>query len=99
MGLRSIYRPGFELAKAGVMLLELQDSAYEQLELNLEDDKTADRSKLMMAMDVVNQRFGKGALHTAIAGLDGDKRVWSMKQERRTLCYTTQWKDILKVRA
>lgn len=61
MGLRPIYSPGFELAKAGVMLLELQDSAYEQLELNLEDDKTADRSKLMMAMDVVNQRFGKGA--------------------------------------
>jgi DNA polymerase V len=30
----------------------------------------------------------------ASAGLDGDRRVWSMKQERRTPAYTTNWADI-----
>jgi DNA polymerase V len=98
-GLRAIYRPGFKLAKAGVMLLELQDSACEQLELNLEQDQTKDRSKLMAALDVVNQRFGKGVLHMASAGTAGNKRIWSMKQERRTPSYTTRFKDILVVKA
>lgn len=99
MGLRAIYRPGFKLAKAGVMLLELQDSSYEQIELDLEQDNAIDRSKLMAALDVVNQRFGKGTLHMASAGMEGEKRIWSMKQERRTPCYTTRWEDILEVRA
>lgn len=98
-GLRAIYRPGFKLSKAGVMLLELQDSAREQLELNLELDKTKDRSKLMVTLDVVNQRFGKGVLQMASAGTAGNKRIWSMKQERRTPSYTTRFKDILAVKA
>ena len=99
MGLRAIYRPGYKLAKAGVMLLELQDSSYEQIELDLEQDNVTDRSKLMTALDVVNQRFGKGTLHMASAGMAGEKRVWSMKQERRTPCYTTKFSDILEVKA
>ena len=99
MGLRAIYRPGFKLAKAGVMLLDLQDASYQQIELDLEDDQVPNRSRLMTAMDTVNQRFGKGALHMASAGMAGDKRIWSMKQERRTPGYTTRWADILEVRA
>ena len=99
MGLRVIYKPNFKLAKAGVMLLDLQSSDYEQIELDLEQDETADRSKLMKALDVVNQRFGRGTLHMASAGMAGDKRVWSMKQERRTPRYTTRMEDILKVQA
>ena len=99
MGLRAIYKPGFKLAKAGVMLLDLQSSDCEQIELDLEQDETADRSKLMKALDVVNQRFGRGTLHMASAGMAGDKRVWSMKQERRTPRYTTRLEDILKVQA
>ena len=99
MGLRAIYRPGFKLDKAGVMLLDLQDASYQQIELDLEDDQAPNRSRLMTAMDTVNQRFGKGALHMASAGMAGDKRVWSMKQERRTPGYTTRWADILEVRA
>ena len=99
MGLRAIYRPGFKLAKAGVMLLDLQDASCQQIELDLEDDQVPNRSRLMTAMDTVNQRFGKGALHMASAGMAGDKRVWAMKQERRTPGYTTRWADILEVRA
>lgn len=99
MGLRRIYRSGFKYAKAGVMLLELQDASYQQIELNLEEDETPDRSRLMTALDTVNQRFGKGALHMASAGVAGDKRVWSMKQERLTPAYTTRWKDMLEVKA
>jgi DNA polymerase V len=99
LGLKAIYRSGFKLAKAGVMLLELQDSSLQQLELKLEQDVAVDRSKLMTALDVVNQRFGKGTLHMASAGMAGNKRIWSMKQERLTPAYTTSFKDILEVKA
>jgi hypothetical protein len=42
----------------------------------------------------LNQRYGKGAVHMASAGLDGNKRMWSMKQERRTPGYTPCWEDM-----
>ena len=99
MGLRSIYRPGYKLAKAGIMLLDLQDATNEQFELALEDDGAPNRDRLMKALDTVNDRFGKGALQMASAGIAKEKHLWSMKQQRKTPCYTTNWKDILEVRA
>lgn len=45
-GLAAIYRPGFKLAKAGVMLLGLQPDAMQQGELALEEDGEEDRGRL-----------------------------------------------------
>jgi DNA polymerase V len=53
----------------------------------------------MAALDAINQRYGKGTMKVASAGLDGDRRVWSMRQERRTPAYTTDWADIPVARA
>lgn len=60
---------------------------------------TRDRTLLMSAVDELNRRFGRGALHLASTGLDGERRPWSMKQERRTPRYTTHWDEIPIVRA
>jgi DNA polymerase V len=98
-GLRHIYKPGFKYAKAGVMLLELQPDSMQQHELVLEDDNVEDRSQLMSALDGLNQRYGKGTVLMASAGSDGPRRVWSMKQERRTPGYTTRWEDMPVARA
>ena len=38
LGLRAIYRPGYNLVKAGVMLLDLKDGSIEEGELNLEPE-------------------------------------------------------------
>lgn len=97
-GLRNIYKAGFNYAKAGVMLLELQDGGIEQFELNLEPERE-DKGTLMSTLDKLNGRYGKGTIILASAGLDGDKRAFSMKQERRTPAYTTNWADIPIVRA
>jgi DNA polymerase V len=99
LGLRAIYRPGFKLAKAGVMLLDLQSDAVRQGELDLEDDDGLDRGQLMSALDGINQRYGKGTMKMASAGLAGDRRAWSMKQERRTPGYTTCVADMPVARA
>jgi DNA polymerase V len=98
-GLRVIHRPGYQYAKAGVMLLDLQPQDHQQGELELEDDRVEDRTKLLGALDNLNQRYGRGTVQMASAGLAGNRRVWSMKQERRTPGYTTCVADMPVVRA
>ena len=61
-GLRAIYRPGFKLSKAGVMLLELQPDTVQQQELALENDDVTDRGSLMTTLDSLNQRYGRGTV-------------------------------------
>ncbi|NML84293.1 Y-family DNA polymerase [Polaromonas sp.] len=98
-GLRAIYRPGYQFAKAGVMLLELQANLVLQDELDLEPDEAPEQAGLMTALDALNQRYGRGTVKLASAGLGGDRRLWSMKQERLTPGYTTCWADMPVVRA
>ncbi|MCZ8227705.1 MAG: DUF4113 domain-containing protein, partial [Burkholderiaceae bacterium] len=93
MGLRTIYRPGFNFIKAGVMLLDLQDRSIEQGELDLEPESAA-RGDLMGALDRLNERFGRGTVLLASAGLEGKERTWSMKQNLLTPQYTTRWEDM-----
>lgn len=98
-GLQRIYKPGFNYAKAGVMLLELQPDSRVQGELDLGEAECEDRSALMSTLDAVNKRYGRGTVQLASAGNQGDGRVWSMRQERRTPQYTTKWEDMAVVRA
>ena len=106
-GLQAIYRPGFLYAKAGVMLLELQPDTIIQGELDLTDpsafyDVNGNRRaspSLMSTIDGLNDRYGRGTVQLANAGLSGDRRAWSMKQERRTPRYTTKWEEMPVVRA
>jgi DNA polymerase V len=53
----------------------------------------------MISLDELNGRFGRGTVMLASAGLKGDKRAFSMKQERRTPAYTTCLADMPTVRA
>lgn len=107
-GLRHIYRSGYRYAKAGVMLIELQPQGRIQGELDLSTEEVnpsetptsaRDKTRLMAAVDMVNRRFGRGSLILASAGLEGSQRPWSMKQERRTPNYTTDWNEVPIVRA
>ena len=98
-GLKAVFRPGFNYAKGGVMLMDLQVDTVSQSELDLEGDDTPDHSELMRTLDRLNQRFGNGTVLMASAGLAGERRAWVMKQERRTPAYTTCWQDLAVVRA
>jgi len=102
-GLKRIYRPGFNYAKAGVMLLDLQSHAVQQQELDLGDQDTQQEqrnTRLMAAMDAIQGRFGREALRLAATvapkarqGLSG----WQMRQERRSPRYTTDWAGLVTV--
>lgn len=97
-GLRSIFRPGFNYAKAGVMLLDLQAGQVEQTELAL-DVPREDRGALMAAMDRINMRYGRGTLQLASAGTAGDGRRFAMRQQHRTQDYMTSWSQLPIARA
>jgi DNA polymerase V len=92
-GLRAIYREGYNFAKAGVHLLELEPATVEQKELPL-DDAEGGRGRLMTAMDRVNARYGHGSLYLASAGTAGARRDWTMRQGLRTPQYTTRLADV-----
>lgn len=97
-GMREIFVPGLNMAKAGVHLLDIQDGGIEQHELDLDESET-NREGLMSAMDRINRRYGRGTLAVASTGNAGDRREWVMKQELRTPDYTTCWKSLPVVRA
>jgi DNA polymerase V len=86
-----MYLPGYLFIKAGVILVDLQSADLQQSELNLEDapPDERDRSRLMVAMDAINGRYGKGTVESAATGRTGPQRLWEMKQERKTPQYTT----------
>ncbi|MDP2033410.1 MAG: Y-family DNA polymerase [Polaromonas sp.] len=92
-GIQAIYRPGFNFAKAGVMLLDLQDGGIKQGELDLEPEPEA-RGHLMGALDKLNDRYGRGTVTLASAGVKGPQRDFEMKQNLLTPQYTTCWADL-----
>ena len=81
-------------------MLDLSAADRCQQELPLEQEpKSNEREKLMRTLDEINRRYGRGTLQVASAGLQGDGRLWTMRQERRTPGYTTRWEDLALVRA
>ena len=98
-GIRRIYLPGFDLIKAGVILMDLIGPEVQQCALALEEPEARDQTRLMNAVDAVNNRFGKWSIHVASTGHERPAREWGMKQERRTPHYTTCIDDIPTARA
>ena len=100
-GLRCIYRPGYAFIKAGVMLLDLHSAKLRQGELDLEPQEPGDstRERLMGVLDELNQRYGRGTVKLASAGIQamGERASWAMRQERRSPAYTTCWEDMPEV--
>ena len=76
------------------MLMDLVAETLHQHELDFEEDQTPDHSALMTTLDGINRRYGRGTVLMASAGLGGNARAWSMKQERPTPVYTTCWEDM-----
>ena len=96
--LRKIYRKGYSFKKVGVMLLEITPERETQLCFDsLPATEVDRRRKLMSAMDALNQKFGRGTLRVASAGVDDSP--WRMRQDLKSRNYTTKWADIPEVAA
>ena len=58
------------------------------------DDEGQASARLMTAVDAINDRYGKGSIRVASAGVQVRKRQWEMRQELRTPRYTTRWDEV-----
>lgn len=88
------FREGFEYAKSGVLLADLQDT--QTATPDLFDTQRSDGAALMQALDSINSRYGHMTLFPAAQGIT---RGWSMRQDHLSPRYTTRISDVPPVRA
>ena len=91
--LELIYRPGFQFKKAGVIITEIvpENSIQSNMFYDLDRDK---HSRLMNVLDSVNSGFIRNQV---TLGIQGVKRTWSLRQEKLSPKYTTEFKDLMVV--
>lgn len=98
MGMRRIYEPGYELVKVGVMLLDLcsqaQACAQGSLDLDAEPGPDSRESALMLAVDKINDRFGRKTVRVG-----NEHTLPISREEHMTPRYTTRLADVPVVRA
>lgn len=95
-GTASLYRSGFRYHKAGVMLLDLVPARQHQPSLFACGDGRLRARRLMRTVDDLNRRLGGGAVRFGAEGLNP---AWSMRRERKSPAFTTQWTELPRVRA
>ena len=93
--LARIHRPGPAYVKCGVILAELSPEGQAQAGLFDKLD-TAKSSRLMQALDRINAEHGRGSLVYAASGLS---RTWAAAATMKSRHYTTDWRQVLHVRA
>jgi DNA polymerase V len=94
--LRKIYKPGYDYKKAGVILMDFQQQNALQEDLftvNTLEDKD---NRLVEALDLINNKYGRNTLRLADQGLN-DRHA--LKQEKRSKSYSTNWDEILEIKA
>lgn len=84
-----MFKPEYDYKKAGVMLGEISPQTQYQADW-LEPPQATD-TRLMDALDGLNQRFGRG---TVKVSTQGAYQAWQMKQERKSPNYTTCWDEV-----
>lgn len=92
--LKRIYRPGFNYAKAGVMLSEIVPKAGIQNDLFSQPVSNQKSEALMSAMDDINRKMGRESIKLASEGF---KRPWKMRQENKSPNYTTDWSGLVRI--
>jgi DNA polymerase V len=84
-----MFKEGYQYKKAGVMLSEISPVTRRQGDLL--ETAPAGNQRLMQALDMLNKRYGRGAVKVSTQGLYDQ---WQMRQERKSPCYSTRWDDV-----
>jgi len=90
-GLKSIFIPGYQYKKAGIIITEIVTSAQLGLFDTVDREK---REKLMQAIDKVNGEHR----HLVKLAVQGNGRDWKLKQEQLSKRYTTDINEVLTIK-
>ena len=92
--MKTIYRPGIQFAKAGVVLSQFSQRGLSTGDLFAEAPRR-NSDALMAVMDAINAKQGRGTIRLA---RDASTGPWKMHREYLTPAYTTSWDSLPKVR-
>ncbi|TWX46541.1 Y-family DNA polymerase [Colwellia hornerae] len=90
--LAEIFIPGVHFYRCGVGAIALESRQYQQADLFVSDNSNP---ILMNCLDSINRRYGKGTL---TLGAEGKSDAWQMKRHFLSPQYTSNWRDIPKIR-
>ncbi|MBW6458339.1 MAG: Y-family DNA polymerase [FCB group bacterium] len=90
-----IYRSGYEYKKAGVILMHFESRASMQEDLFRESTGSNGNLRLIHAIDILNEKYGKNTVRIADQGLL-DKHA--MRQTHRSQSYTTKWDELIEIK-
>lgn len=90
---RKIWKEGYSYKKAGITLLELSPAGTVQGDLWTAAD-TPRQQALMRTIDRINAEHGRDMMRLAVTGI---RRGWTLRSERRSPRYTTNWDELLSV--
>lgn len=93
--LKNIFQSGKVYKKAGIILYDFIPEAPQQRDFFKIQDLHKN-TPVMKVMDQVNQRMGRRTLMSAAAGV---KRAWQARSEKRSQLFTSNWGELMKVRA
>lgn len=93
--LRSIYRPDCIYKRAGVIVSDIVPQSQVQLTFFDRIDDIEKRQNLMVAVDKLNDGYGRMKVRLAVNGFD---RKWHLRQEKLSPCYTTRMSDLLRIK-
>jgi len=82
--------------KAGIMLEQLAAADARPRTLFENQDQSAQRERLMAAIDDINGKFGR---MTVVPGSQGFKRSWKMRADMKSPAWTTRISDLPVVKA
>lgn len=89
--LGAIWRNGHHYQKAGIMLGDFFSQGVAQLNLFDENPPRLNSEALMLAIDDINKKRGKGTLYFAGQGI---QQPWQMKRAMLSPRYTTRFSDL-----
>jgi DNA polymerase V len=93
--LNEIFMPGFRYKKAGVIVDGLQnESCFQQNIFDITDRKK--QRDLLKVIDKLNSEYGRDKVKLAV---QGDGKEWKLRQEKLSKRYTTNWNEIIIVKA
>ncbi len=93
-GLGQIYLSEFSYNKAGVVAIDLRAEDVHQGQLFSGVIESKAESDLMMAVDLLNRKYGKSSIHYAITGLRQD---WAALSTQKSPNYLSSWEELLAV--
>jgi DNA polymerase V len=93
IGLKAIFKEGYNYKKAGVIVMGLTPN--NETQLSLFSTSNPKHQPLMSVIDKMNQSFGHNKIKFATQSLG---RQWKMKQEKLSPSYTTRLNDIITIK-